>query len=253
MQRFITGSQMAHALAVRHTLERARTRWPECTGALMYKLNDNYPAASWATTDWYGATKIAHWFVQDAFSPLHACAIFDSVNNNGKALSLPVFLLDDADAVASASWKVNVRAFDGKLKLIKAESFNGTGSIQSPRKLGTFDLTERQTDTTPLLVVTEVMKSNQIVDRTFYFVNYEPVKDCLLTLPRTQLKMTISDKKVIVTNTGKVLAVGVHVDRPGHADTFRADDNYFWLDVGESKTITVNDAGGLAVGAWNAD
>ena len=33
MRRFIDASQIAQAVAVRHTLERARMRWPNCTGA----------------------------------------------------------------------------------------------------------------------------------------------------------------------------------------------------------------------------
>ena len=118
MERFVMASQLAQVVAVRHTLERARTRWPECAGALMYKLNDNYPAASWSTVDWYGAVKISHWFVQDAFSPLHACVLFDSVNNQGLALTLPVFLLDDTDALQDARWSVKIRAYDGGLRCI---------------------------------------------------------------------------------------------------------------------------------------
>ena len=49
---FILGMQMAQATGMRHTLELARTRWPEATGVAYYKLTDNNPAASWATVDW---------------------------------------------------------------------------------------------------------------------------------------------------------------------------------------------------------
>jgi beta-mannosidase len=34
-------SQLAQCEGLRHTLERARTRWLDCTGALYYKMNDN--------------------------------------------------------------------------------------------------------------------------------------------------------------------------------------------------------------------
>ena len=50
-----------------------------------------------------------------------------------------------------------------------------------------------------------------------------------------------------------VPAAAVNVSRPGHADTFRASDNFFWLDPGESHTVTVKDTGGTTVEAWNAD
>ena len=57
---------------------------------------------------------------------------------------------------------------------------------------------------------------------------------------------------VVVTNTGKLPAVGVCVGRPGHLDTFTASENYLWLDAGERHTIRVNALEGLSVGAWNA-
>ena len=56
----------------------------------------------------------------------------------------------------------------------------------------------------------------------------------------------------VVTNTGKLPAVGVNVGREGHLDTFTASENYLWLDAGEQRTIRVNTLDGLSVGAWNA-
>jgi hypothetical protein len=40
--------------------------------------------------------------------------------------------------------------------------------------------------------------------------------------------------------------------RPGHLDTFRASDNFFWLEAGEEHAITVIEPDGLTVDAWNA-
>jgi hypothetical protein len=45
--------------------------------------------------------------------------------------------------------------------------------------------------------------------------------------------------------------VGVNVGRTGHADTFYADANYFWLDPGETKSVKVNETEGLKVSGWN--
>ena len=251
MQQFITGTQLAQATGVRHALERARTRWPDCTGALYYKLNDNSPAASWSTVDWYGAPKIAHYLIQHSFAPLVAVTLFPQATTHGRPLAVPVFLLDDADALRDKPWEVVVRAYDAKLKSLHESRFTGHGSIKRVARLGEFALTAEQTKTTPLLIVTDVLQDGEPAARNFYYTNFEPVQDCLFHLPKTTLTMEARDGQVTVRNQGPLPAVGVAVARPGHLDTFLIDDNYLWLDPGESKTIGVNATDGLQLSAWN--
>ncbi len=252
LEQYTVGSQLSQAVGIRHTLELARCRWPASTGALYYKMTDNYPAASWACVDWYGAPKIGHYFFQDAFAPLHACLLFHSVNNVGLPLSLPVFLLDDADALRDSDWEVVLRAFAGDLSLIKRAAYAGRGSVDSPQALGEFTLSFEQTDTVPLLLVSEVWKDGARADRSFYFVNYEPIKGSLFTLPKTSLKAEIQAGAVLVSNTGDLPAAAVDVSRPGQLHTFTVSDNYFWLDAGETVSVEVSDVEGLVVSAWNA-
>lgn len=66
---FILGSQLAQVVGVRHTLERARTLWPHTTGALYYKMNDNYPGVSWSCVDYYGIIKPVHYLCK-VFCPV---------------------------------------------------------------------------------------------------------------------------------------------------------------------------------------
>jgi beta-mannosidase len=252
MEQFVIGSQMAQVVCLRHQYDRARSRWPHCTGSLYYKMNDNFPAASWSTVDWYGAPKISHYLMKQVLAPLHACLTFSTVHNVGMWFNQPVFLLDDNDSLKGHAWQVTVRAFNGTLKEVKRTSFDGKGSIQSPLQVGRFELDTEQTDTLPLLVVSEVCLEGELVDRTFYWVNYDADRGCLFRLPRATLAMTVKDGRVAVTNTGTIPAVGVHVDQPGHLDTFTASDNYFWLDAGETRLITTSTVSGLTVGAWNA-
>jgi beta-mannosidase len=252
MEQFIIGSQLAQVVCLRHQFERARTRWPACTGTLYYKMNDNFPAASWATVDWYGAPKIAHYVMKNALAPLHACLTFNTIHSMGMELNPPVYLLDDADRLKGTRWQMRISAYDGNLDEIRTQLFEGSDSIVSPLKLGWFMLRHEQTETAPLFHVAEVLCDGQLVDRTYYWINYEFDRGCLFRLPSTTLAMRLSGLTVCVTNTGALPAVGVHVDRPGHLDTFTASDNYFWLNPGESKDITVNSAEGLVVSAWNA-
>jgi beta-mannosidase len=252
MERFIVGTQLAQVTGVRHVLERARTRWPQCAGALMYKLNDNYPAASWSTVDWYGAPKIGHYFVQDAFAPLHACAILPSFNCAGKDTALPIFLLDDADVLNGHAWEVEVRAFDQRLRAVKRQAWSGRGMIGRVRQVGEFALTAEETASHPLLVVVDLRMNGKAVGRTFYWQNFEAARDCLFMLPRTTLRLEGGGPRVTVTNTGSLPAVAVEISRSGHGDTFAAEDNFFWLDAGERRTVATYSSGRLKVTAWNA-
>ena len=146
-----------------------------------------------------------------------------------------------------------MRAFKGDLQLIKREEYEGQGGVASPHRLGEFTLAFEETDTVPLFVVSEVWRGGALAQRTFYFVNYEPVKGSLFNLPKTSLESDVQGDSVIVANTGDLPAVAVDVARPGHLDSFTVSDNYFWLDAGETATVEVSDVDGLVVSAWNAD
>jgi len=251
MEEFTVGSQLAQATGVRHTLELARSRWPKCTGSLYYKMNDNYPAASWSCVDWYGAPKISHFIFQDSFEPLYGCLLFDSFNTEGQKISLPVYLFDDADELKESKWSLVVSAYDSKLNKIKEQIYKGEDSINKVADLGVFGLDGNQTKTNPLLLVVKIFKNKREVTRTFYWTQFEANKGCLLKLPKTTLDMKIKESKVVIKNIGEFPAVGVNVQCPGYAHEFTANDNYFWLEPGEDKEVEVNRIEHLTISAWN--
>ncbi len=253
MEYFITGSQLAQVVAVRHTLERARTLWPYCTGALYYKMNDNYPAASWSCVDWYGAPKPLHYFAQDAFAPVASVILFEQteITSVTNKIFFPVYLLDDKMELAGTNREVTVRAFDQNLAEIKKMDFEKIECYQQVNKLGEFSLRRQQAETFPLFFVSEVKAEGELKFKTFYFINFEKKKGCLFNLPRTTLSMEIQGNKAIVKNTGTLPAVGVNIQCQGKADKFTASDNFFWLDPGESHAIEVNITDNLTLNAWN--
>jgi beta-mannosidase len=255
LDQFVIGSQLSQAVALRHPLERARTRWPHCGGALYYKMNDNFPAASWATADWYGAPKIAYYWVQDAFAPLHACMLFSRTDYNGTPIcphKEPIWLLDDTGRLAGKEWRVVAQAHDGEFNEVARSEYEGEGSVDGKRRLDGLDIDQSVTrKAVPLLVVLDVWCGGTLEDRTFYILNFEHSPGCLFRLPGTSLAFEAGDGSARVTNTGEYPAVAVAVTRPGHLDTFSVSDGYFWLDPGETKVVGVNCVDGLSGEAWN--
>ena len=253
LENFVLGTQMAQATGMRHTLELARTRWPDATGVAYYKLTDNNPAASWATVDWYGVPKVAYHILRQAYRPVHACILFNRLSFVGVPVKLPVFLLDDAGELLDREWQVRVRAFSSDFEQIEQIDFSGIGADRRVNRLGELNLDGDQTWSCPLFIVCEIRSQSRLLDRVFYWLNYTSVQGCLFSLPKTQLALTAGDDGLLtVSNTGNAPAVAVNFVCPEISDVFSCDDNYFWLDPQEERQITVSHTLGVRVAAWNA-
>lgn len=253
IEHYVAGSLLAQVIGVRHLLEHSRSRWPYCTGTLYYKMNDNYPAASWSSVDWYGAPKPLHYFVQDAFAPIASVVLFEQTDLSGKTwhLFLPVYLLDDTQELKNANWEVNVRAYNSELKEVQHRKYRSVEHYGQVNKIGEFLMEHSVCQSTPLFVVSEVKVDGKLKHKTFYFMNFEKKKGCLFELPQTSLITQIQGNKVIVKNTGAVPAVAVNVQCPGKTDRFTVSDNLFWLDPEEEHTVETNITDRLVVNAWN--
>jgi beta-mannosidase len=135
--------------------------------------------------------------------------------------------------------------------MVQSRTFEGRGAIDRVKKLGEFKPDREVLSSNPLLFVVEVLREGKQANRTFYWTNFEAVKDSLFNLPKAECSFKVAGGSVIITNDGALPAVGVSIERPGHADTFHASENFVWLDPGESKTIAVNAMEGLKLEGWN--
>lgn len=74
-RQFLYASQLLQGDAMRTAIEAHRRNRPHCMGSLLWQHNDCWPVASWATRDYYGRWKAAHYMVRHAFEPLICSAV----------------------------------------------------------------------------------------------------------------------------------------------------------------------------------
>ncbi|WP_458122081.1 glycoside hydrolase family 2 protein [Paenibacillus sp. Z6-24] len=315
LENFVTGTQMAQVVSLRHKMERARCHWPEQIGVVTYKLNDVYPGVSWATIDWYGVPKMSHYFTADAYAPLMVSVVFDKLNSPEQQQSLPVYLLDDREQL-EGEWTAGVRVYNARLEVMLSESWQDGGSDGQVRRLGQLEMPGSQLEEAPLLVVAEIVQADNVLNRTFYWINFDARQGMLMNLPSAELELQIqkdqSDQRnhnvqihqvnqpmpsnradiqenvyeeaalaeidhhssiygysgrypypITVTNRGTYPAVAVELYQTEQSNRasqqlgqmedipFMAEDNFIWLDAGESRTIHVSSIRNIAVRAWN--
>ena len=245
LESLVTGTQFAQTMADYLAALNSRINFPNQSMVMVYKFNDVYPGASWSIVDYYGSPKMAYWFLQDAYAPLTAglkADRYDTYNKTVKSINFPVYVLDDADELAGSDWSVTVRAYDSMLNTVKESSYSGSGSIDMTKNIGEFTLSAKQTETAPLFIVTSIYKNGSLEARTYMFMNSGKDPGCLFAVPAANVDYTVSGNTITVKNSSDIPAIAVNFDVGSASDTFRPDDNYFWLEPGETYTFSVSDA-----------
>lgn len=116
-RQFLYASQLLQGDAMRTAIEAHRRDMPHCWGSLLWQHDDCWPVASWATRDYYGNWKAAHYMVRHAFEPLICSAIA-----NGDTLQ--VYAVSDMQKNLRGKLDIRVYRLDGT-------SIDGQSSIVS--------------------------------------------------------------------------------------------------------------------------
>lgn len=249
----ILGSQLAQVVGVRHTLERARTRWPETTGALYYKLNDNYPGLSWSSIDYYGAAKPLHYFVQRSFAPTTTVLLFDRTNLTAQEAPLAYYLLDDTLRLKGQQVQAHLTVWNHQMECVADTTICITPQ-QEVEQLATVILNSRQTDSEMLYYKTDLTDEHgQLIARNWYFSNYETRPGVILESKAATVTVSQEQRTVTLTNRSAYPAIGVTINATGEEYRLTASENYLWLDPGESRTVTLNRAVPATVSWWNQE
>jgi beta-mannosidase len=107
-------TQLNQANAVSYAIDHYRRWWPRTSGAIVWQLNDCWPATSWAAIDSEGRLKPLAYALRHAFAPRRvsivddvACVLNDTPDVWASQLTLS---LEQLDGVPVAEVSVDVRA-----------------------------------------------------------------------------------------------------------------------------------------------
>ncbi|WP_291858468.1 glycoside hydrolase family 2 protein [Marinilabilia sp.] len=106
-EQFLYMSQVLQAEGIKRGIEAHRRNMPRCMGSLYWQLNDCWPVASWASTDYYRKWKALHYAVRRAFEPV----LIAPVKEEGE---LVVYLVSDLQNAFSGTLRLEVVGFSGK-------------------------------------------------------------------------------------------------------------------------------------------
>lgn len=107
-QQFLYASQLFQGDAMRTAIEAHRRNMPHCMGSLLWQHDDCWPVASWATRDYYGHWKAAHYMIRKAFEPLICSSVV-------RGDSLLVYAVSDLLRREKGKLKLTVYSLNGQV------------------------------------------------------------------------------------------------------------------------------------------
>jgi beta-mannosidase len=233
----VYATQFVQAEAVRHAFEAFRGRWQRpgaraCGGALVWQLNDCWPATSWALVDCTAHQKPAWYAARRALAPL-ACAL----RREPTGLRAWVMRAGQQTLALRARWRL--WALDSRLlhdEVTEAPTpVDGSQPLEPPAALRTV----------PEGAVTTLHLEAADGATASAFAWPEPFR--WYRLPDPQLQLHAEGASALLVSA-RGLAKGVWID----AGAARLGDNFLDLLPGESRQLACDQpAGGLSAQCLN--
>jgi len=216
--------------------EHFRRSRPETMGSIFWQLNDCWPVASWSSIDYYGRWKALQYYAKRFYAPI-------LVSPHVEDGALKVYIVSDKTAATTATLRVRLMDFSGKLLLkdshiVKVAPLSSQVYLDWPLK----KLTDAgASDTSRVFVVADLSAGGTEISRNLAYL--APVKQIHLRPAVLQVETAGADGSYKIQITSAVLARSVYLSF-GSLDV-KVSDNYFDLLPGETVEITAKSAASL--------
>ena len=216
-------TQVNQARAITLGIEHFRAQWPDCTGSVVWQLNDCWPVTSWSAVDGGGRRKPLWYALRAVYADRLA-----TVQPDGEGLVL--VLANDTDEEWAATAHVARRALDGTVLAHTETPFTvparGAARVPLPRRVAR-----------PGDAAAELVTADTGARRAYWF--FAEDRDIAYPEPAyaTRVVPDGDDLRVTVTAQSLLRDLALFADRldPGA----EADDMLVTLLPGESHTFTV--------------
>lgn len=226
-EHFVYVSQLLQAKAYQSAIEAHRRNMPHCMGSLYWQLNDSWPTISWATVDYFGRWKAAHYAVRKANSEFMVSPII-----NGDTLQVYA-VSDRLKTISDARLMITLMDFNGSEITSMGKTIDimpNTSTLILNRDLSEFI---EDVDLKKTFVLIELFDGEKILaDNQLYFI--EP-KDIVLEKPEIEITAIKISNGYELTIKSSKLVRNLFLDTP-YSDVF-ITDNFFDLIPGKPKVV----------------
>jgi beta-mannosidase len=225
LDEYVDFSMIAQAQGLKFGIEHYRRRAPHCSGTLIWQLNDCWPVLSWSIVDYYGFEKAGYFATKRVYAPV--LASFRTLPDGGAELWVSNDSRDPVDGEAT----VALRAFGGEVIWEQAVPVRAEAGASVP--VARWPADEAAPGPDRYLSVRSA--DGAFAPNRHFFV---AIKDLVREVPEVESAVkAVDDHTLEVTLSAAAFACFVHLIVPHEATRF--DDNYFDLEPGERRTVTV--------------
>jgi len=230
LEEYIDFSMTSQAEGLKFGIEHFRRRKPHCSGTLFWQLDDCWPVLSWSVLDYYGFGKAGYYYVRRAYAPV--LASFKVLPEGAVELWITNDTLSEIEDEAT----VRLRTFSGEV--VWEESLSIRMAAHDNKPIRCWERNEVQRGADRYL---SVRSTTGLFSPNRHF--FAAIKDLRLASEEPELELVpVSPHELRADIRARTYAHFVHLIVPDA--TVRFSDNYFDLEPGESRTVSVTNGEG---------
>jgi beta-mannosidase len=219
-------SQVLQAEGMKTAVEHFRSQMPRIMGALYWQINDCWPVASWAGTDYYGTWKALHYYAKRFYNPVLVAPIEDDKD-------LRIYSISDLDQPLDAELHLGVYTYGGTA--VQQGKTPLRIDPRTSRLVVSKPLEELKSGLPPneIYLVCELKKGESTISSNVF--HFSPLKRVELPQPEIRPEVFAKDGQLFVRLETSKFAKDVYLSAPGIKGRF--SDNFFDLVPGRSYEV----------------